>query len=130
MANTKSQPPRILVVEDEPLILMELAFAIEDLGAASIAANSVERALAEIEAGPPDAAILDVNLGRGATCEPVADHLRRLQVPFLIHSGDLLRQGELIARIDAEVIAKPAASTFVAERAKALTESSNSHSGA
>ncbi len=77
------------------------------------------------KSGRPDAAILDVNLGRGTTCEPVADRLQSLRVPFLIHSGDLLRQGELIARIDAEVIAKPAASSFVAERARALTEAAD-----
>ena len=115
-----SASPLILVLEDEPLILMELCFAVEDLGARAVAANTVEKAIAAVTDTPPDAAILDVNLGRGTTCEPVATLLQTQEIPFVIHSGDLVRQGELIARIDAEVIPKPAASNEVAQRAVEL----------
>ena len=113
-------PLRILILEDEPLILMEMSFAIEDEGARAAGAHTVARALAAIAEMRPDAAILDVNLGRGTTCEPVAERLKELGVPFLLHSGDLVRQGELIARIDAEVIPKPAPSNQVAERVLAI----------
>ena len=117
---------RILVLEDEPLILMELAMALEDLGVTPVTAVNPRIALAKIEDARPDAAILDVNLGRRDTCEAVAERLSGLDVPFLLHSGDLVRQGELIARIGAEVIAKPAASDVVARRAVALARGERS----
>ncbi len=113
-------PLRILILEDEPLILMEMSYAVEDEDAQPVGVTTVDRAMAEIDSRRPDAAILDVNLGRGMTCERVATRLQELEVPFLLHSGDLLRQGELIARIEAEVIPKPADSGHVAERAVAL----------
>lgn len=116
----RAASPAILILEDEPLILMEMSYAVEDEGARPVGVSTVERALSAIEEDRPDAAILDVTLGRGSTCEPVATRLRELGVPFLVHSGDLLRQGELIARIGAQVIPKPADSGHVAERAMAL----------
>ncbi len=118
-------PPRILILEDEPLILMELSYAVEDEGANPVSANTVDRALEAIDRARPDAAILDVNLGRGTTCESVARRLEELDIPFLLHSGDLMRQGELIARIQAELIPKPSASSEVAERAVALAAAPN-----
>ncbi len=111
---------RILILEDEPLILMELALSLEDEGMVPVTATNVRAALEAIETHDLDAAILDVNLGRGETCESVAESLAERQIPFLLHSGDLMRQGELIERIEAEVIPKPASSSRVASRAIAL----------
>lgn len=122
MTAHRTTPLRVLVLEDEPLILMELCFALEDHGADPVSANTVAKALSALEDSAPDAAILDVNLGRGTTCEPVAKALRARGIPFLIHSGDLVRQGELISRIDAEVIPKPADSADVVERALMLAD--------
>jgi DNA-binding response OmpR family regulator len=115
-------PPRILVLEDEPMILMELCFAVEDQGALCLSATSARPALEIIEEDPPHAAILDVHLGHEQTCEPVAEALHARGIPFLLHSGDLVRQGELIARIGAEVIAKLADSDIVARRAVSLAQ--------
>jgi CheY-like chemotaxis protein len=56
---------RILVVEDEALIAMDLQALLEDAGYKVIGpANSSAAALALIDAEPPDVALLDVNLGR------------------------------------------------------------------
>lgn len=109
----------ILLVEDEPLILLDLEFAIEDLGGQFVSASSVAQALAAIErAEPPiDVAILDVNLGRGQTCEPVAKELRRLGIPFILHSGDLDRRDETIRSLGARIIAKPASAERVVAEA-------------
>ncbi|SPJ25121.1 hypothetical protein PAA8504_02967 [Palleronia abyssalis] len=120
---SSNEPTRVLVLEDEPMILMELAFAVEDRGGQPISTHSVEQAMEAISSTPPHAAILDVNLGRGTTCESVAKSLQEAGIPFILHSGDLIRQGELIARIGAEVIAKPASSDTVADRALALARS-------
>ena len=98
----------ILVLEDEPLIALDLQHALEMCGASVITARTVTRADAHIDAQTPDAAILDVTLGRTTNCEPIARRLLDLSVPFLLHSGDLDRQGELIRRLGAPVVAKPA----------------------
>ena len=111
---------KILVLEDEPMILMELTLALEDAGATPLMARTTRDALARIEAERPDAAILDVNLGRGQTCAPVAEKLTDLGIPFLLHSGDLNRSGELIGKFDARIIAKPAPGERVARAAVGL----------
>jgi DNA-binding response OmpR family regulator len=77
----------ILIVEDEPLIAMMLEDFLESLGH-SIAAtcDSVDAAMAEVEKGGFDVAILDVNL-KGQNVWPVATRLREQGVPFVIASG-------------------------------------------
>ena len=112
--------PRILVLDDEPIILMDFEFALEDQGAEVLDARSVAEALEVIAARVPDAAILDVNLGRGATCAPVALRLRELGVPFLLHTGDLDRQGELVDTLGAPVVPKPSSSKDVVLKVLAL----------
>jgi DNA-binding response OmpR family regulator len=110
----------ILVLEDEAMICFDLTMAFEAAGAEVITARNVKRALSLLEEKTPDAAVLDVNLGHGKTCEPVAARLSALGVPFLLHSGDLHRHGELVETIGAKVVAKPAASQRVADEVAAL----------
>jgi CheY-like chemotaxis protein len=79
---------RILVVEDEPLISMMLEDFLDMLGhqiAGTV--DSVGDALAAVEAGGVDAAILDVNLRGGETSWPVADALARDGIPFVLATG-------------------------------------------
>lgn len=111
----------ILLLEDEPLILLDLEYAIEDLGAQFVSTSSVAQALAAIERADPaiDVAILDVNLGRGQTCAPVAEELRRCGIPFILHSGDLDRRDETIRNLGARIIAKPASADRVVAEAVA-----------
>ena len=82
-----SQVPRILVVEDELMIvlmleslLLEAGFEVADV------ATKVEAALAFVEAGAFDVAILDANLA-GVSSAPVAAALTARSVPFLVVSG-------------------------------------------
>ena len=115
--------PRVLILDDEPIILMDLGFALEDAGAKVLDARSVAEALELIERQTPDAAILDVNLGQGSTCAPVALRLRELGVPFVLHTGDLDRQGELVETLGAPVIPKPSSGPEVVRKALALMPS-------
>lgn len=110
----------VFLLEDEAMICFDLTMALEAAGAEVVAARNVTRALSLLEKTRPDAAVLDVNLGHGKTCEPVAAKLGALGVPFLLHSGDLHRHGELVETIGATVIAKPASSQRVAEGVAAL----------
>lgn len=102
---------RVLVVEDEPMIALNLEEALEDAGASVSVVRGVATALSALDGDGDgfDVALLDVNLGRGETCEPIAMRLRELGVPFVLHSGDLDRRGELIASLDAPLVPKPAA---------------------
>lgn len=118
-------PLKVLVLDDEPMILMDLMFGVEDLGAVALDARSVADALAWVERERPDAAILDVNLGRGATCKPVAERLRDMGVPFLLHSGDLDRQGEVVASMGAPIVPKPTPGHVVVGRALDLVKRGN-----
>ena len=104
----------VLLLEDEPLILLDLQLAAEDRGCEILSAGSCSEALALIEAADSiDVAILDVSLGAGGTCLPVAQALEGRSVPFILHSGDLDRHEEKIRELDAELIAKPAAADKV-----------------
>ena len=98
---------RILLVEDEVIIAMDLVMSLEDAGAQVTHTTRLSRALRLAADLALDAAILDVNLGGGDTCEPIAEALRQQGVPFLLHTGDLHVSGELVHRIGAPVAQKP-----------------------
>jgi CheY-like chemotaxis protein len=80
---------RILIVEDEYLVAMDLALGLSDLGADIVGpAASVEEALELVGSvgGELDGAVLDVNL-RNERVYPVADALAALGVRFIFASG-------------------------------------------
>ena len=98
---------RVLVVEDETLVLINLEDILEQLGW-SIAAQAMrlpeaERLAASVEA--LDVAILDVNIG-GAKVFPAAQILRERGVPILFATG-YGRDGLPPEWQDCAVIAKP-----------------------
>ena len=81
-------PNSILIVEDEPLIAMMLEDFLDVLGKTLAGtADNVAAALALVEAGGIDAAILDVNLRAGERSWPVADALAAKGVPFILATG-------------------------------------------
>jgi PAS domain S-box-containing protein len=78
---------RFLVVEDEPLVALEMVGALEEAGAAVAGrAATIREALDIIERTPLDAAVLDVNL-RGERADDIAAVLARRNVPFLYVTG-------------------------------------------
>lgn len=86
-AATSDSRGRILIVEDEPLVGMELADALEGAGftvLGPVASN--EDALALVAKHGCDGAVLDVNLGR-ETSEPLAVKLAAEGVPFVTLTG-------------------------------------------
>ena len=106
---------RILLVEDEVLIAVELKMSLEEAGATVTHAQRQEKAVTLARETAFDAAILDVNLGRNTTCEPVAQILQDRGVPFLLHTGDYRVAGDLVERIGAPVAHKPIASSRIIE---------------
>lgn len=78
---------KILVVEDEVILALDLSFALEDMGAAVVGpCHRLSRALEIAEKEQIDGAILDIDLA-GEAVFPLADSLRRRQVPFVFHTG-------------------------------------------
>jgi DNA-binding NtrC family response regulator len=79
-----------LVLDDEPLILLDLECAVADAGCVPLTALEPE-ALEILDIERVCAAILDVSLGQGKTCEPVARALAARGVPYVLHTGDVER---------------------------------------
>ena len=78
---------RILVVEDEVIVAMLLEDILADAGATVVGpAARVARALELLAAEPVDAALLDLNLA-GEVTTPVAEELRRREIPFAFATG-------------------------------------------
>jgi CheY-like chemotaxis protein len=78
---------RVLIIEDEMLVLMALEDMMGDFGCTSITvAGNLEDALALVAARPFDLATLDVNLN-GQRSYPIADALNDAGVPFAFSTG-------------------------------------------
>lgn len=78
---------RVLLIEDEPLVALDLSFELEDAGAEIIAvARTLSDAMAAAQDHRVDLALLDGNLG-GEKVDAVAAVLARRGVPFCFVSG-------------------------------------------
>src|SRR5580658_4547678 len=78
---------RVLVVEDEMMILMTIEDMLADLGCESVtAAATIQQALALIDTQVFDAAMLDVSLN-GYKSHDVAEALAARGVPFVFSTG-------------------------------------------
>jgi CheY-like chemotaxis protein len=87
---------RVLVVEDEMLVVMMIEDMLADLGCKSVtSAASVEKALALINSQVFDVALVDINLN-GNDSLPVAEALSARGVPIVYstaNTGQSLRDG-------------------------------------
>lgn len=99
----------MLVVEDEPLVALDLELGLGDAGANVCGPFAkCEPALAALaDENPVDAAVLDINLGN-ETCEEIATRLKDRRIPYILHTGDWHAAGEVVDRLDAPIVAKPA----------------------
>ncbi len=116
---------RILLVEDEYLIVVELERWLSGAGAEVLGpVSSVEQALEliENEASGLDGAVLDINLGGGDTVYPVADRLNELDVPYLFATGDLRICGHPAHR-EHPLLAKPISRAELVTAVEKLLES-------
>lgn len=82
---------RILVVEDEMMILMMIEDMLAAFGCSDVvAAATVAQGLSRIEEGRFDAAMIDMNLN-GSSSYPLADALDACATPFMFCTGTSLR---------------------------------------
>jgi CheY-like chemotaxis protein len=109
----------ILVVEDEPLIALELHAALSRAGASVLAGTSLDEAMRIISYADIAAAILDVSLG-AHDCSPACAALARRRIPFIFYSG-YCSAPVLEQWADAPKISKPARRECVISLLSTLT---------
>jgi DNA-binding response OmpR family regulator len=87
VAEVKSMGIRVLVVEDDPIIALDIRQQLANAGFEVLGpAMSVANALRFIAEPGCDVAVLNVNLGN-ETSEPIARRLRTFGKPFVVLSG-------------------------------------------
>ena len=80
-------PEDVLIVEDDPIIALDLEDAILGFGVKAVRrAGSVAKALEMIAGRAPDFALLDVGLIREKSFA-IAERLDALQIPFIFVTG-------------------------------------------
>jgi DNA-binding NarL/FixJ family response regulator len=97
---------RVLVVEDEALIRLELEDMLADLGCEIAgSAGNLDAALTLADQVTCDLAILDINLANRPV-KPVADRLEARGIPFLFTTG-YPDHGHRVAHSRAPLLEKP-----------------------
>ncbi len=113
--NDHAAMTRVLVVEDEFVIALDLSQQLEDAGfeICGLASNT-PKALSLIDSDPPDVALLDVNLGAGQTSYDIARMLMQQEIPFAFLSGYSIDQ--LLPEFEeVPILAKPCSVPMIVE---------------
>ncbi|PZX18811.1 CheY-like chemotaxis protein [Palleronia aestuarii] len=112
MTGAGADAVKVLVVEDETFVALDLVMQLEDEGFECYEpCSSVDGALEFLETNDPDIAILDANL-RGETPRRIAEALRSKGIPFVYVSGygwDYISRQLPVAPL----VAKPVRMTFL-----------------
>jgi ActR/RegA family two-component response regulator len=96
----------ILVVENEPLVALDVVKALRAAGARVLCAGYLESGLCTTEHPKLSATVIDLHLGDGSGTV-ICSRLRERGIPFVIHTG---YPPMLVARewLDVPAISKPA----------------------
>ena len=94
----------ILIVEDEPLIALEIHAAFSAAGASIVSASDTREALRTISLPDLSAAVVDINLG-SEDCSAVCKRLSDRGIPFIFYTGEA-RADILLKWPDAPVLTK------------------------
>ena len=98
---------RVLVVEDDPLMAMDLEDTLATAGAAVVGlCQTLDEAMARADVDDFAVAVLDFGLG-SHTASPVARRLVRRGVPFVLYTGKSSRDPSL-AEWACPIVEKPA----------------------
>lgn len=106
-SQAKEDAARVLVVEDEFIIALDLSETVRDLGfkVEGPYANK-DHAMIAIDEEMPDIAILDVMTADGEVF-PLADTLTEAGVPIIFHSGHITDKDIAERYPDAQAASKP-----------------------
>ncbi|MDQ7731111.1 response regulator [Halomonas sp. SpR1] len=116
---------KVLVVDDEPNIVLSLEFLMEQAGFAVVTAEDGEQALARVNDSQPDLLLLDISLP-GISGFDVLERLRgeaaTAQLPIIMltaHGRDVEREKGMALGAD-DYITKPFSTQSLVEKVKAL----------
>ncbi len=115
MSLSSLQGHRILIVEDEPLVALDLALTVESAGAAAIMVHTLADAIAVARAETLSAAIVDIKL-KDELASPLCALLQCLDVPFVVYSGFDLAE----FKYKRWVIPKPARPSLIVDKLRML----------
>ena len=122
-----NERPRVLIVEDEFIIALDLSETVRDLGYKVDGPYAdKENAFVAIDRAMPDCAILDVNTADGEVY-PLADALADAGVPIIFHSGRVSPAEVLERYPQARACAKPCPPGHLVELLCAATTEGASH---
>lgn len=114
---------KVLVVEDEIFVALDVAATVEDANGTVVGpVGTVRQAIDLISKQPVDAAILDVNLADG-DLEPILDRLKSQNIFVVIHTGGGL-PAHLAARYPEVPVFQKPVPPYVLTRALAVALSS------
>lgn len=116
---------KVLVVDDEPNIVLSLEFLMEQAGFEVVTAEDGEQALEQVRAASPDLLLLDISLP-GMSGFDVLERLRSqdatAQLPIIMltaHGRDVEREKGMALGAD-DYITKPFSTQSLVEKVKAL----------
>lgn len=116
---------KVLVVDDEPNIVLSLEFLMEQAGFEVVTAEDGEEALEQVRAASPDLLLLDISLP-GMSGFDVLERLRSqdatAQLPIIMltaHGRDVEREKGMALGAD-DYITKPFSTQSLVEKVKAL----------
>jgi DNA-binding NtrC family response regulator len=98
---------RVLIVEDDAILLMDLEQILQSAGAEIVLCRSVADALAALAENRIAAAVLDFRIGQ-ETIVPVARQLSQRGTPFIFYTGQLTGDLALAEWRRCSVVIKPA----------------------
>jgi DNA-binding response OmpR family regulator len=108
-----------LLLEDEPLISMDLEATLEKAGFEVVTIMSCADANAWLEDHCPAVAIVDVQLTDGS-CHDVVGKLHGLSVPFIVHSGAYASEFTESVFAKGTWMGKPSASADIVQTARQM----------
>ena len=99
---------RVLVVEDDALLAMDLEATLVEAGAVVVGlCQTLDEAMLRADAADFAVAVLDFGLG-SETVSPVARRLVNRGIPFILHTGKSRHEPSLAEWRDYSIVAKPA----------------------
>jgi DNA-binding NtrC family response regulator len=116
----------VLLIEDEPLIALELHAIVSEVGASVLAALDCKEAKQMIATCDISVAILDVNLNNNDCSDLVANYLRARKIPFMFYTG--YQTHDVMSRWpDIPVLQKPSTRLAILEGMSKLLLSKKVH---
>jgi len=87
MSATKNQPARIIIVDDDPVMLRMVGDYLKEHNIRAVSASGRQEMLHHLAAGEPDLVILDLRLGQEDGFDLLRDIRSRSDIPIIITTG-------------------------------------------